>query len=177
MFLRESERRSNGMWRYSVSRITDGACISILCECSMCPLCSSMRATPLKIITTARRSVHTLMGSNEAFSTKTRAFILESILREPKGQCQKTVSECINSSRRGCRLILIDRDAVVCYKSVLFHVVAHVHVSPRDTGDFPHRRNPDSADDDDDDPGPRATAGIDYGPPPPRQSRCRDRRD
>src|ERR1041385_9131202 len=90
----------------------------------MCPLCSSMRATPLKIITTARRSVHTLMGSNEAFSTKTRAFILESILREPKGQCQKTVSECINSSRRGCRLILIDRDAVVWLEWVFFHLVA-----------------------------------------------------
>ena len=48
----------------------------------MWPLCSSMRATPLKIITTARRSVHTLIGSKEAFSTKTRAFIIEAILRE-----------------------------------------------------------------------------------------------
>src|SRR6185295_13552143 len=52
-----------------------------------------MRATPLKIITTARRSVHTLMGSNEAFRTKTRAFMVEAILREPKGKCQKSVSE------------------------------------------------------------------------------------
>jgi hypothetical protein len=34
-----------------------------------------MRATPLKIITTARRSVQTLIGSNDVFSTKTRAFI------------------------------------------------------------------------------------------------------
>src|SRR6185436_16361906 len=93
MFLRESDRRSNGMWRYSVKRITDGACISILCECNMCLLCSSMRATPLKIITTARRSVHTLMGSNEAFRTKTRAFMVEAILREPKGKCQKSVSD------------------------------------------------------------------------------------
>src|SRR5438876_1631705 len=41
----------------------------------MWPLCSSMRATPLKIITTARRSVQTLIGSNDVFSTKTRAFI------------------------------------------------------------------------------------------------------
>src|SRR3954468_4396727 len=75
--------------------MTEGACISILCECNMCPLCSSIRATPLKIITTARRSVHTLIGSNEAFSTKTRAFILEAILREPKGQCQKLVSRTL----------------------------------------------------------------------------------
>src|SRR5882724_12667219 len=93
MFFRDSERRSNGMWRYSVRRITDGAFISIRCECSMWPLCSSMRATPLKIITTARRSVHTLMGSKEAFRTKTRAFMVEPILREPAGKCQKLVSE------------------------------------------------------------------------------------
>src|SRR5215471_15664320 len=91
MFLRESDRRSNGMCRYSVKRITDGACISIRCECSIWPLCSSIRATPLKIITTARRSVHTLMGSNEALSTRTRAFILEPILRERAGKCQKCV--------------------------------------------------------------------------------------
>src|SRR5438445_13590543 len=76
------------MWRYSVRRITDGACISIRCECSMCPLCSSIRATPLKIITTARRSVHTLIGSKEAFSTRTRAFMVRLILREPAGGCQ-----------------------------------------------------------------------------------------
>jgi hypothetical protein len=34
-----------------------------------------MRATPLKIITTARRSVHTLIGSKDVFRTKTRPFI------------------------------------------------------------------------------------------------------
>src|SRR5881398_125052 len=93
MFLRESDRRSKGIWRYSVKRITAGACMTIVCECSMWPLCSSMRATPLKIITTARRSVHTLMGSKEAFRTKTRAFMVEAILREPAGKCQKLVSE------------------------------------------------------------------------------------
>src|SRR6185369_5752599 len=93
MFFRDSERRSNGMWRYSVRRITDGAFISMRCECSMWPLCSSMRATPLKIITTARRSVHTLIGSNEAFRTRTRAFMVEAILREPGGECQKMVSK------------------------------------------------------------------------------------
>src|SRR5258705_6252 len=57
----------------------------------MCPLCSSTRATPLKIITTARRSVHTLMGSKEVFSTKTRPFILGLILRERGRQCQNYV--------------------------------------------------------------------------------------
>src|ERR1041385_7724340 len=73
--------------------MTEGACISISCERNMWPLCSSMRATPLKIITTARRSVHTLMGSKEAFNTRTRAFMVEAILREPQGKCQKSVSE------------------------------------------------------------------------------------
>src|SRR5713226_4563764 len=77
MFLRESDRRSYGMCRYSVSLITAGACKASFSEWSMCPLCSSMRATPLKIITTARRSVHTLMGSKEAFRTSTRAFMIE----------------------------------------------------------------------------------------------------
>src|SRR5689334_23988570 len=72
--------------------MTEGACISILCECNMCPLCSSTRATPLKIITTARRSVHTLIGSNEVFRTKTLPFILSLILREPQRECQKYVS-------------------------------------------------------------------------------------
>src|SRR5687768_3898478 len=52
-----------------------------------------MRATPLKIMTTARRSVHTLIGSNEAFRTRTRAFMVEAILREPLGKCQKSVSK------------------------------------------------------------------------------------
>src|SRR5205085_1970436 len=102
MFLRDKERRSNGMWRYSVRRITDGACISIRCECNMWPLCSSMRATPLKIITTARRSVHTLMGSKEAFRTKTRAFMVEAILRERAGKCQKSVSEARERRHLAC---------------------------------------------------------------------------
>ena len=46
----------------------------------MCPLCSSTRATPLKIITTARLSVHTLMGSKEVFRTRTLPFIVGLIL-------------------------------------------------------------------------------------------------
>src|ERR1041385_8863883 len=61
---------------YSVRRITEGAWIESFCEWSMWPLCSSTRATPLKIMTTARRSVHTLIGSKEAFRTKTRPVIL-----------------------------------------------------------------------------------------------------
>jgi hypothetical protein len=43
--------------------MTEGACIVTFEERNMWPLCSSMRATPLKIITTARRSVQTLIGS------------------------------------------------------------------------------------------------------------------
>src|SRR5205085_4965911 len=88
MFLRESERCLKGMCMYSVRRMSDGACIVTFAEWSMCPLCSSTRATPLKIITTARRSVHTLIGSNEVFRTKTRPFISGLILRERGRECQ-----------------------------------------------------------------------------------------
>ena len=76
---------------YSVRRMTDGAWIESLCEWSMWPLCSSTRATPLKIMTTARLSVHTLMGSKEVFRTKTLPFILWLILRERGRECQKSV--------------------------------------------------------------------------------------
>lgn len=55
-----------------------------LCEWSMWPLCSSTRATPLKIITTARLSVHTLMGSKEVLRTKTLPFISADITRARK---------------------------------------------------------------------------------------------
>src|SRR5207253_3921152 len=55
----------------------------------MCPLCSSMRATPLKIITTARRSVHTLMGSKEAFRTRTRAFMIEADITRVRRKVSK----------------------------------------------------------------------------------------
>src|SRR5215207_9570804 len=73
---------------YSVRRMTEGAWIESLCEWSMWPLCSSTRATPLKIITTARLSVHTLMGSKEVFRTKTLPFIVGEILRERGRECQ-----------------------------------------------------------------------------------------
>src|ERR671926_24779 len=76
MFLRESERLLYGMWMYSTSRMTEGACIVMRAEWSMWPLCSSIRAMPLKIIPTARRSVQTFTGSKEAFRTKTRPVIL-----------------------------------------------------------------------------------------------------
>src|SRR5438270_9106911 len=48
-----------------------------------------MRATPLKIITTARRSVHTLMGSKEAFRTKTRAFMVEADITRARRKVSK----------------------------------------------------------------------------------------
>src|SRR6476619_1903097 len=73
---------------YSVRRITEGAWIESFCEWRTWPLCSSTRATPLKIITTARLSVHTLMGSKEVFRTKTLPFILGLILRERGRECQ-----------------------------------------------------------------------------------------
>src|SRR5260370_39776734 len=115
MFLRESERRSNGICRYSVRRITEGACRVTFWECSMCPLCSSMRATPLKTITTARRSVHTLMGSKEAFRTSTRAFIIVVILRQPAGRCQNKGSG-VQPSGLECRL---QAERLICRKGRL----------------------------------------------------------
>src|ERR1044072_1650218 len=98
MFLRESERRSKGMWMYSVKRITEGAWMESFCEWSIWPLCSSTRATPLKIITTARRSVHTLMGSKEVLRTKTLPFI-SAILRERGRGCQKYVAPRAGTSQ------------------------------------------------------------------------------
>src|SRR5689334_2331671 len=100
MFFRDSERRSRGMWIYSVRRITEGAWIESFCEWSMWPLCSSTRATPLKIITTARLSVHTLMGSKEVFRTKTLPFILRLILRERGRGCQKYVATAADDADR-----------------------------------------------------------------------------
>src|SRR5215813_13423213 len=69
---------------YSVRRITDGAWMESFCEWSIWPLCSSTRAKPLKIMTTARLSVHTLMGSKEVFRTKTLPFICGDITRARK---------------------------------------------------------------------------------------------
>src|SRR5918998_3074690 len=80
---------------YSVRRMTEGAWIASFCEWSMRPLCSSTRATPLKIITTARLSVHTLTGSKEVLSTKTLPFILGLILRERGRQCQNNFREIL----------------------------------------------------------------------------------
>ena len=80
---------------YSVSRMTDGAWIESFWEWSMWPLCSSTRATPLKIMTTARLSVHTLIGSKEVFRTKTLPFISGLILRERGEGCQNSVAEML----------------------------------------------------------------------------------
>src|SRR5689334_7241227 len=100
MFFRESERRSKGMWMYSVKRITDGAWIESFWEWSMWPLCSSTRATPLKIMTTARLSVQTLMGSKEVLRTKTLPFISLDITRARKRVSklcgQAPVEICVN---------------------------------------------------------------------------------
>src|SRR5262249_30644319 len=63
---------------YSIRRITDGIGIENRAECNHCAELSSAFATPLRINTTARRAVHTLIGSNEAFRTSTREFILKS---------------------------------------------------------------------------------------------------
>src|SRR5688572_18411801 len=83
-----------------------------------------MRATPLKIITTARRSVHTLIGSNEAFRTRTRAFMVEAILREPLGKCQKIVSERVGSvCEGGTGLAREPRAGCACQ--------CHIPVNPR----------------------------------------------
>ena len=62
---------------YSISRITDGIGIENRDECNHWAELSSALATPFRISTTARRAVQTLIGSNEAFRTKTREFILE----------------------------------------------------------------------------------------------------
>ncbi len=76
IFFLERDLRSKGMCMYSRSRITEGAGIEILADRIRCPLCSSIYATPLKIITTARRSVQTFIGSNEALRTKTRPLFI-----------------------------------------------------------------------------------------------------
>src|SRR5262245_38103385 len=62
---------------YSTSRITDGIGIENRAECSQRAELSSAFATPLRISTTARRAVQTLIGSNDALSTKTRDCILK----------------------------------------------------------------------------------------------------
>ena len=60
---------------YSRSRITDGVGIEKRDECSQVLELSSARATPLSTRTTARRAVQTLIGSKDAFKTRTREFI------------------------------------------------------------------------------------------------------
>src|SRR6185369_5192351 len=92
---------------YSVSRMTEGAWIESFCEWSMWPLCSSTRATPLKIITTARLSVHTLMGSKEVFRTKTLPFISADITR-----ARKRVSKYVRTQGIQSRAGAADRSRI-----------------------------------------------------------------
>jgi hypothetical protein len=76
IFFRERLLRSNGMWMYSINRITEGIGIENRDEWIHPGELSSASATPFKIRITARRAVHTLIGSKDAFNTKTREFIL-----------------------------------------------------------------------------------------------------
>src|SRR5260221_14299918 len=66
-----------------------------------------MRATPLKIMTTARRSVHTLIGSKEAFRTNTRAFMIEADITRGRRKVSKLWrrTRCLLSSHKAsiCR--------------------------------------------------------------------------
>jgi len=77
IFFRDRLFRSNGMWMYSISRMTDGIGIETRDEWIQLLELSSANATPLSIRITARRAVQTLIGSKEAFNTKTREFILD----------------------------------------------------------------------------------------------------
>src|SRR5437868_3899516 len=84
MFLRERLFRSNGIWTYSVSRITDGTKISTVADRIVRSVLSSARATPFSRSMTARRTVHTLIGSYDALSTRTRVVILTGNLIETR---------------------------------------------------------------------------------------------
>ena len=53
-------------------RITAGRFIVVLAECSCHSECSMTSAFSLSSSTTARRTVHTLIGSYVAFNTSTR---------------------------------------------------------------------------------------------------------
>src|ERR1044071_3383842 len=94
---------------YSVKRMTDGAWMESFWEWSIWPLCSSTRATPLKIMTTARLSVHTLMGSKEVLRTKTLPFIKADITRARK-RVSKLVSDSFAFLRLCVRKPLHDPD-------------------------------------------------------------------
>src|SRR5258706_7917349 len=65
-----------------------------------------MRATPLKIMTTARRSVHTLIGSKEAFRTNTRAFMIEADITRGRRKVSKLW--------RRNRCLLLNHKASIC---------------------------------------------------------------
>ena len=91
---------------YSISRITEGIGIENRAECNHWAELSSAFATPLRISTTARRAVHTLIGSKEAFRTSTREFILKS---------KYNLASTILSKFAGWRSILL-RCFELCYR-------------------------------------------------------------
>src|SRR5579864_3464063 len=61
------------MRRYSSRRMTDGSRMATRAECRKCPFSSSVMATPLSTSTRARRAAQTLIGSYDAFRTRTGA--------------------------------------------------------------------------------------------------------
>src|SRR4051794_26131348 len=63
---------SRGMRTYVTSRMTTGRGSEPVAQCSSCVPISTTSALDLSSSTVARRTVHTLMGSNVALSTSTR---------------------------------------------------------------------------------------------------------
>jgi len=82
--------------------MTEGIGIENREECNHCAELSSALATPFSISTTARRAVQTLMGSNEAFRTKTREFILKAKYNVGSTILSKLrIDKLMNWSRKG----------------------------------------------------------------------------
>src|SRR5262245_15552011 len=110
MFLRERLLRSNGMWTYSVRRMTEGACILARAECSSVSWRSSARATPFSIRTIARRIVQTLIGSWVEFRTSTLPFIAtphEKRKRRHSGPAQAIGPRALMNAPDDCEIGLI----------------------------------------------------------------------
>jgi hypothetical protein len=84
---------------YSINRMTDGIGMETLDECIQLLEVSSASATPFRIRITALRAVHTLIGSKEAFKTKTREFIVEANYSPEIVAVSKSASQQL---RTGC---------------------------------------------------------------------------
>ena len=80
---------------YSTSLMTEGNGIEKRAECNHLVELSSASAIPFRISTTARRAVHTLIGSKDAFRTKTRPFIAD--LKYNLGARVMTRRVCVKS--------------------------------------------------------------------------------